>query len=349
MKQAALEEEPVGDNKYFEPVYKLLTGLPVVATLGLNDRMCVDEEQFHKRMAKGVNGIQEEVDDFASGSTDPYVLEVKSLLHYIRFEATGEKQYTNGVRDLGRGQMMLSNFMENQKARLARLSWAELVAMRLYTTTSFMFMNGPLRDDARYERGEQCPLPVTTHFAWTGIKKLRSLHVDSHEMTLWRGMRNLEVADEFMTKGGTELAFMSTTQDLRVAVRYCLSKQALLFKIVSPSFMTIGADVQWLSAFPSEKEILYPPLTFLKPTGRSQVVASEGVVCGEANLGAARELLWTFTRRVTEFIPEVLIARLGKQRSPKAKPLSLAISISQTFVTAKVLLGGIRAATRARN
>ena len=33
----------------------------------------------------------------------------------------------------------------------------------------------------------------------------------------------------------------------------------------------MGADVQWLSAFPGEAEILYPPLTYLKPTGRLQV------------------------------------------------------------------------------
>ena len=33
----------------------------------------------------------------------------------------------------------------------------------------------------------------------------------------------------------------------------------------------MGADVQWLSAFPGEAEILYPPLTYLQPTGRSQV------------------------------------------------------------------------------
>ena len=38
--------------------------------------------------------------------------------------------------------------------------------------------------------------------------------------------------------------------------------------------MAMGADVQWLSAFPHEAEILYLPLTYLKPTGRSQVACS---------------------------------------------------------------------------
>jgi hypothetical protein len=280
MREAAGKEIPVGDNKIFEPVYKLKTGQPVAAAMGLEDRMCVQampaRGKYYERIAKEINGIQEEVDTFAAGSMNPDVLEVKELLHYIRFKTTGEnvKRYKNGIIDHGRGAMNLSDFMANPKAKNAGLREAEMVAMRLYTTSAYQFMNIPLRDDARHSRGEQCPLPVTTHFALEGIKKLRALHVEKGEVTLWRGMRNLEVADGFMERGGTELAFMSTTLDISVAVRYCLSQQSLLFKIVSGGFMTMGADVQWLSAFPGEAEILYPPLTYLKPTGRSQVVAS---------------------------------------------------------------------------
>ena len=33
--------------------------------------------------------------------------------------------------------------------------------------------------------------------------------------------------------------------------------------------MQRGADLQYLSAFPAEKELLYPPLTFLRPTGET--------------------------------------------------------------------------------
>mmetsp|Transcript_10622 Transcript_10622/g.26265 ORF Transcript_10622/g.26265 Transcript_10622/m.26265 type:complete len:95 (+) Transcript_10622:3-287(+) len=72
--------------------------------------------------------------------------------------------------------------------------------------------------------------------------------------------------------GGTELAFMSTTSDLHIAVSYALSGGSLLFKIIADNFMQTGADLQWLSAFPSEAEVLYPPLTYLKPTGRKQTV-----------------------------------------------------------------------------
>ena len=42
--------------------------------------------------------------------------------------------------------------------------------MRLYTTSAYKFMNEPLRDESRYNRGETCCLAVTTHFADSGIK-----------------------------------------------------------------------------------------------------------------------------------------------------------------------------------
>ena len=65
---------------------------------------------------------------------------------------------------------------------------------------------------------------------------------------------------------------MSTTTDLRVAVQYSLgaTNTALLFKLHTKSFMDRGADLSFLSAFPLEREYLYPPLTFLHPTGKTQ-------------------------------------------------------------------------------
>jgi hypothetical protein len=60
-----------------------------------------------------------------------------------------------------------------------------------------------------------------------------------------------------MESGGTEMAFMSTSKDVEVAVKYSLSRNSLLFKIVAPNSITVGADLQWLSAFPSECEVFF--------------------------------------------------------------------------------------------
>lgn len=60
-----------------------------------------------------------------------------------------------------------------------------------------------------------------------------------------------------------------------IQVRYSISANSLLFKIVAPNFMAAGAELQWLSAFPSEAEMLYPPLTYLQATGRTARVSVE--------------------------------------------------------------------------
>ena len=77
-----------------------------------------------------------------------------------------------------------------------------------------------------------------------------------------------------MAEGGSELAPMSTTTDLRVALAYTRmddgarrSGSALLFRVLVSNMLQRGADLSYLSVVPSEKEYLYPPLTFLKPTG----------------------------------------------------------------------------------
>lgn len=273
MQEAALKETPVGQNKFYEPIYKLISGMPVAAANGLEDRLCMQHNLLYARVSKGVEGIQTEIDELVlTYPTNEDAIELKEILHYIRFEEAGtrKRQYANGVMDEGREKMRLSDFCSSPKAK--NLSEPEVVAIRLYTTLAYVFMNQPLRDDDRYNSGSPCPLPVITHFAASGIRKLRALQVGKGETVLWRGMRNREIADEFMEKGGTELAFMSTTQDLAVAVRYCLSAKSLIFKVVSTGFMTMGAEVQWISAFPGESEILYPPLTYLKPTGRTETV-----------------------------------------------------------------------------
>jgi hypothetical protein len=58
---------------------------------------------------------------------------------------------------------------------------------------------------------------------------------------------------------------MSTTADLEVAVRYSLSAKPVLLRLKVDSFIECGANISYLSAFPSEIEYLYPPLTYLKP------------------------------------------------------------------------------------
>ena len=86
-----------------------------------------------------------------------------------------------------------------------------------------------------------------------------------------------------MEEGATELAPMSCTADLSVPLRYSqgpAGSMSVLFWIHSQNFMDRGVDLEWLSAFPHEPELLYPPLCYIKPIGERPIVVRIGdVLC----------------------------------------------------------------------
>jgi len=153
--------------------------------------------------------------------------------------------------------MRLADFVAHRSARKAELTEAHIVALRLYSSAAFRTINGPLRDQ---RRDTPHPLAATVAYLAEAIKKLRAVDTDSRTLDLWRGMRNLQSTEAFQNNGGTEPAPMSTTSDLNIAVGYALSEYSLLFKVVADSFMQRGADISFLSCFPSEREYVYPPL-----------------------------------------------------------------------------------------
>ena len=92
--------------------------------------------------------------------------------------------------------------------------------------------------------------------------------------TFWRGLSNVTVADDFKRRGGTELGCMSTTETFPVARTFAKVGQVanpLLIKVESKSLMDCGASISWLSLYPEEEEVLFPPLTFLRPIGEPVV------------------------------------------------------------------------------
>merc|ERR1719231_691032 len=94
-------------------------------------------------------------------------------------------------------------------------------------------------------------------------------------ITLWRGMRDIEVTDDYMASGGAELACLSTSPNRAVVASYARSACPLIFKIEVDSHMAMGADISFLSLFPGEQEYLYPPLTYLQPTSQVDLINSK--------------------------------------------------------------------------
>ncbi len=220
---------PVTREEYTEIIYQILLRISAASTkesdadrdrfvIEPNDLICgefehaakgfykllnvPEDEVFRRRGLDGVAAIEEEVR--ALGDTD-----VSEQLHYILRRCAKERLCANGMRDQGHEGMVLQDFVEHEHSKTADLNEAEVVALRLYTTSAFRHINNPLRDQARISSGEPHPLPVTVMLITSGIKKLRAIDAKgdaaTQSMVLWRGMHNVRPTDQFADKGGTEV------------------------------------------------------------------------------------------------------------------------------------------------
>ena len=293
--EGAFASEIAQPSRYSAEPRELVYGKPEEAARGIEHYMRVPTDEIRLGMNEGIAKIQAEI---AAAGTD----EDKECLHYVLNELAGSStlRFPNGVRDEGRnGDEAFSYFVHHELSRKSNLEAAHVLALRLYSTAVYKSINGPLRDTARTTRH---PLAVTVKFVDEGVRRLRAVgaidaDADANadgapppslgkgragkrrssasisRLVLWRGMRNAEVPESFMSSGGTELAPMSTTADLSVALQYSAGRSAVLLRLTTSTFMQRGADISFLSAFPAEKEVLYPPLTFLLPTGRESTTA----------------------------------------------------------------------------
>ena len=171
-----------------------------------------------------------------------------------------------GDFDLGHGGKTLADFVNHEYSRLAQLLRPHVLALRMYTSSSYPCFNRPLR-----ERQKPHPFAMAVYYLADGLKKLRAVaaQIDpagfTQEVVLWRGMQDLTLdQDEFTTKGGTELAPMSTSRSKSVAFKYASSRAPLVFKYKTRG-LGRGCSIGYLSLYPKEEEYLYPPLTYLLP------------------------------------------------------------------------------------
>ena len=134
--------------------------------------------------------------------------------------------------------MRFADFCELPQVKRAELHRVHVLVLRFYTTAAFRSLNDPLRDR---QRQVPHPLAVTIAFLAEGLRRLRAVDAAEEDATerldLWRGMHQTGIsgATDFFAKGGTELAPMSTTANLQVAVTYAASAHALVFKVPKTS------------------------------------------------------------------------------------------------------------------
>ena len=75
------------------------------------------------------------------------------------------------------------------------------------------------------------------------------------------------------------MAPMSTTAQLTVALQYSQGSAETINTLLllrTENFMDRGVDLTWLSAFPHEKEYLYPPLCYLQPLHKEPILLQIG-------------------------------------------------------------------------
>jgi phosphopantetheinyl transferase (holo-ACP synthase) len=154
--------------------------------------------------------------------------------------------------------------MQHHFIELAELEYHHVFALRLYTTSSYTQINNPLREQIKPH-----PFAATVFCIKEAVLKLRALHgmmpYKNDKRVYWRGMKDLTVTPEFQREGGTELACVSTSSSKAQAIKFSESEHPLLFKFTSSNFMSRGAEISFLSVYPSEEEVLYPPGTYLAP------------------------------------------------------------------------------------
>jgi len=189
-------------------------------------------------------------------------------------------RFPNGVRDAARTRETglgesLDWFVRHRDSVAAGLERVHVVALRVYSTAAYKSLNAPLRESQRLEPHR---FPATIFYIDEGIRKLRVNELRQAEasggnrhnepLDLWRGLRDRRVPSELMERGGTEIAPMSTTPDIGTAIRYAVSAVPLLLKLRTSNFVERGVSLAFLSVFPEETEVCFPPLTYLSFTGK---------------------------------------------------------------------------------
>lgn len=265
---------------------QLNTGRPADAALGIFPYLGVPDQQIWAGMSKGVAAIEDEFKRHGNEADleclyyclhQPAGSSPKTFQHGLLRDCDPQGNLLPERRRVEDGEpMTFHDFVHHERSKMAHLLDAHVLALRVYTTAAFRTINNPLRSGTKPH-----PLPITVAFLTDGVRRLRAVFASRAEghvqSDFWRGMRNVELDEAaphgFLAVGGTEQAPMSTTKDFEVALNYSANSESrLLFKVSTNGFMEQGADVQYLSAFPAEAEFLYPPLTYLRPTGEKERV-----------------------------------------------------------------------------
>ena len=153
----------------------------------------------------------------------------------------------------------------------------QMIELCCPTAVSVEYMRGAktweeAKGTLKYEqaRKELNTYTTTLHAINSSIVKLGKLTI---ACKVYRGISGRVLPEQFWkeneygVKGGIEGAFMSTTDDREVAMRYAASGGAGFVFEIQQGMIDRGADISFLSQYEHEHETLFAPLTGLEVQG----------------------------------------------------------------------------------
>jgi len=230
--------------------------------LTLNEEDKVNEALCLLMMARPdfatmVGRVQKAMDAKVEGGE---TMNMELLFKCMEAERKWTKQITQTVIQTGRDRF-----------QLAALRPEEVLGIRLYTGPQFMHYNCVLRKFPAQlvESLEGNTYTTTIHCINSAIIKLsRACPLDPRVVA--RGSKDLRLPLQFAVKdalgcqGDVEMGFISTTSNLDVACDYAAGGLMAMVLMIERGAMDKGASIGSLSQYPTEQEILFPPLCNLE-------------------------------------------------------------------------------------
>jgi hypothetical protein len=194
---------------------------------------------------------------------------------------------TAKILDAGHGGMRLHDFTEQVNSLLkkhgsdSRVTDAQVLALRLYTSSTFRRLNTSLRDKGQNKTKGDLKFKACVQFARTCVLALQA--VPREKTSTFRGATGY-LSHAFQGDGmGMDYAFFSTSLNEQTAAEFAGSADhSILFEIEYLRGCP-GADCSMLSLYPGEKEVLFPPCTGLNVMNKGSA-AITGQGAGQARV-----------------------------------------------------------------
>eukprot|EP00667_Euglena_gracilis_P011727 EG_transcript_12004 len=198
-------------------------------------------------------------------------------------------------RDAGRESRSLEAFLQHPIALASRLLRSEVIALRLYTGPGYRLINGYLRSlpqnaemgwDKYFASVAGAPnmFPTTQHCLDAAVMKLIP-HTPSRRLYrgMWgavpgdfrQGIQATKKADQMRYGPGRpcEPAFLSTSAQRAVATKAFAAETLFIIEAAQGTqqfpdkrgrCLKAGAEVEWVTQYPGEFEVLFPSFTILQ-------------------------------------------------------------------------------------